>query len=426
MFDERLIHRDRNADRLSAAAPWLSRRWIGVIATWCWVAGCQPEPSKPQFATRDSAGVELIESSAPMWPDNPSWQLADHPRLSIGTSDGPEEYQLSWIWDALRLQTGVIVIGNAGSQELRFYDSLGTFIRSVGRKGEGPGEFGLYADMRMWRLPGGQLIVRDGPPRNNVFDTTGRFIKTLTLAVSKGAVRPSTAGAFADGSLLVLAYESDEGTAPGQVVRSAVRYFHYGPAGEQIALLSRVPSAPRYAHQNGNVVHYPYLPFTTEPVIATDSASVLLLRDGDPEIERLDLQGRLVARIRWASPRRSVTTELYKQYVSADLARTENPEQKRLYEVFYKLSLPLPDLVPGYRDLYVDDTRHIWVERYRLPWEVDRVWDILDRSGRWLGALTLPGRFWLHRAGERYLLGTQMDSLDVERVQLYSLTRTPH
>jgi hypothetical protein len=408
------------------SAPRRGIRRLGGLALCLWAGACRSGSTHASLATRDSAGVAIIESSTPEWADHPPWRLGGQPRLTIGTAEGAEEYQLSWIWDAIRLESGVIVIANAGSQELRFYDSVGTFIRSAGRKGQGPGEFGPYADLRMWRLPGGALAVRDGPqPRNNIFDTTGNFIRTVTIAVPPGAARPSTVGAFADGTLLELAYESEEGSAPGQVVRSAVRYFHYSQTGAPVALLSRVGSAPRYVHSAGNVTHYPYLPFAVEPVMVADSATVLLLRDGSPEIERLDLEGRMLARIRWQPQRRPVTAAIYKQYVTNDLARSSNPEQRRLYETFYKLSLPLPDLVPAYRDLYVDDTRHIWVERYRLPGEVERVWDVLDPAGRWLGALTLPGRFWLHRAGADYLLGTQMDSLDVERMQLYSLVRTP-
>jgi hypothetical protein len=408
------------------SAPRRGIRRLGGLALCLWAGACRSGSTQASLATRDSAGVAIIESSTPEWADHPPWRLGSQPRLTIGTAEGSEEYQLSWIWDAIRLESGVIVIGNAGSQELRFYDSMGTFIRSAGRKGEGPGEFGPYADLRMWRLPGGTLAVRDAPmPRNNIFDTTGAFVKTVTLAVPPEAARPATVGAFADGALLEIAYESEEGTAPGEVVRSAVRYLRYSQTGAPVALLSRVASAPRYVHGAGNVTHYPYLPFAVEPVMVADSATVLLLRDGSPEIERLDLEGRMLARIRWQPQRRPVTAAIYKQYVTNDLARTSNPEQRRLYETFYKLSLPLPDLVPAYRDLYVDDTRHIWVERYRLPGEVERVWDVLDPAGRWLGALTLPGRFWLHRAGAGYLLGTQMDSLDVERMQLYSLVRTP-
>ncbi len=388
------------------------------------LACCRSEPAKVAFATRDSAGVVLVESSAPLWTQESAWQLGASPQVTIGTADGPEEYQLSWVWDALLLKSGLIVVGNAGSQELRFYDSIGGFVRKAGRKGEGPGEFGPFSDLRIWRLPGGVLAVRDAPqPRINLFDTVGAFLKTVTLEVPTGAAPPSMVGSFADGTLLVTAYEPDDGP-PGQVVRSAVRYLRYSPTGTQLALLARVASAPRYVHQEGNVTHYPYLPFSVEPAIAADSTTVLLLRDGDAELERLDQNGRVIGRIRWGPERRRVTAALYRQYVSADLAQTSNPDQKRLYETFYKLSLPLPELIPAYRDLHVDETRHIWVERYRLPWETGRVWDVLEPSGRWLGVVTLPGRFWLHRAGERYLLGTQMDSLDVERVQLYPLSRT--
>jgi hypothetical protein len=406
------------------SAPRRCIRQLGGLALCLWAGACRSGSTQAPLTTRDSAGLAIIESSSPEWAEHPPWRLGAEPRLTIGTAEGSEEYQLNWIWDAIRLQSGVIVIGNAGSQELRFYDSMGTFIRSAGRKGEGPGEFGPYADLRMWRLPGGVLAVRDAPmPRNNLFDTTGAFLRTVTLAVPPGAARPATVGAFADGTLLEIAYESEEGTAPGEVVRSAVRYFRYSQTGASGALLSRVQSAPRYVHQAGNVVHYPYLPFAVEPVMVADSATVLLLRDGNPELERLDLEGRPIARIRWQPKRRPVTAAIYKGYVSADLARASNPEQKRLYEALYRLTLPLPDFVPAYRDLYIDDTRHIWVERYRLPGEAERVWDVLDPGGRWLGPVTLPGRFWLHRAGADYLLGTQMDSLDVERMQLYSLVR---
>ncbi len=396
---------------------------IGIVLS---VAACGAEPDRAAFVTRDSAGVSLVESSAPSWNDRSSWRLADQPHATVGTAEGAEEYQLSWIWDALRLQSGAIVVGNAGSQQLRFYDSAGRFTRSTGRKGEGPGEFGAFADMRIWRLPGGLLAVRDAPlPRINLFDTTGTFLRTVTFANPEGAARPHMNGAFADGTLFVAAYEPDGGTRSGEVVRSGLRYYRYGPDGAQIALIGSTPTAPRYVHQAGNTIHYPYLPLTVEPAIVADSATVLLLRNGEPEIERFDLGGKLLARIRWHSKRRSVTGELYKQYVSADLDKTQNPQQKGLYEMFYKLSLPLPDVVPAYKDIRVDDTRHIWVEQYRLPWEAERVWDVLDPRGRWLGAVTLPGRFWFHRAGQNYLLGTQMDSLDVEQIQVYALSRTP-
>jgi hypothetical protein len=58
-----------------------------------------------------------------------------------------------------------------------------------------------------------------------------------------------------------------------------------------------------------------------------------------------------------------------RQYVDEDLARTSYQPQRRLYEAYYKLDLPLPKFAPAYQNLYVDETRHGWVERYQLPGE---------------------------------------------------------
>jgi len=344
--------------------------------------------------------------------------------VSIGAADGPEEYQLDWVWDALRLPGGTIVVGNAGSHELRFFDSNGSFKKRAGRRGGGPGEFNGMANLYMWRVPGGPLAVSDAPvPRLNLFDTSGAVLETVTLHPQQGISSLHAAGVFADGSFLVKGEEGVTDGSRGNVNNSWVRFIRYSRSGEPLASVGRAPSAPRYTHSVGGVRVDPYLPLTVEPVVVADSNSVLLMREGTPELERYDLQGRLVTRITWSPERRRVTPELYKQYVDADLARTNNQDQRRLYEAYYKLDLPLPVYVPAYQNLYVDETQHIWVERYRLPGEQVRTWDILDPAGYWLGSLTLPGRFWLHRAGQTFVLGTQMDSLDIERVQEYPLFR---
>ena len=181
--------------------------------------------------------------------------------------------------------------------------------------------------------------------------------------------------------------------------------------------------APHMAHGLGGIMIFPYLPFTVDPLVAADSNSVLLLRGGEPVIERYDLAGRLVGRIIWSLPRVPVTRDLYRRLVAADVGTITDAQQKRLWQSYYDQDLPMPEVVPAYRGLYVDETRHLWVERYRLPGQTERIWDVIAPDGRWLGPVKLPGRFWLHRAGAAFLVGTQMDSLDVERVQVYDLRR---
>ncbi len=406
---------------MSVSFGWL-RFLVGVSLTTT-VGACGSSPRGEPFTTRDSAGVRIVTSTRPAWTDGGGWRIAPTPDLAIGAADGSDEYLLSSVWDATRLATGVIVIGVAGAHELRWYDSAGRFLKKAGRKGSGPGEFSDFADLRMWSLPSGRVAVRDIFPRVNVFDTAGGFARTIVLEAPMTASRPTLIGALADGSLLTMAWEAEGAIVPGQVTRSAVRYFRHAETGVLMTEIGRAETAPRYIHNLNGVTHFPYLPLTAEPVAVADSASMLLIRRGDPVIERLDLDGRLMARYAWQPERHPVTPEFYRRYVAADLATTTDPQQKRLYEAYYALTLPLPDSAPSSRELFVDDTRHIWVERFRFPGEVHRTWDILDPGGRWLGALSFPGRFWFHRAGGDYLLGATMDSLDVERVERYRLSR---
>jgi hypothetical protein len=391
------------------------------------VVGCRVDTaSAPVFSVADSAGVRVATSTAPSWTSTARWRLADTPRIAVGAADGPEEYLISWIWDALLLEDETLVVGNAGGHDLRLYDRAGRFVRRVGRQGAGPGEFGEFADLRMWRLPGDELGVRDAPlSRVNVFDSTGAFRRTVMFALTDSTSRPSAIGAFADGSFLAIGWEADSDRPPGQVSRPHARYLRYDRTGRDPGTLLRVEMAPHMAHELGGIMHFPYLPFTVEPLVAADSHSVLLLRRGEPVIERYDLAGRLVTRIAWSPPRHQITADLYRRLVAAAVGATTDAQQKRLWQHYYDQDLPVPDVAPAYQGLYVDETRHLWVERYRLPGEAIRVWDVISPEGRWLGPVTLPGRFWLHRAGEAFLVGTQMDSLDVERVQVYDLRRHP-
>lgn len=392
-----------------------------ALAPWA-LLSCRDVPPT-RGATHDSAGVTLVESPTPTWTDQSRWRLATVPRVSIGAADGPDEYQLDWIWDALRLPGRTIIVGNAGSSELRFFDSTGAYKRRAGGRGGGPGEFSGMANLYMWRIPGGLLAVSDAPvPRINLFDTLGTAVETITLHAGEGVSSLRVVGVFADGTFLIKGEEGGGGSR-SNTSNSWVRFLRYSRSGEPLASIGRAPSAPRYTHSVGGITFDPYLPLTVEPAVVADSNSFLVMREGAPELHRYDLQGRLVGRISWNPDRRRVTPELYEQYVAADLAQTHNQDQRRLYESYYKLNLPLPVFVPTYQTLYVDETRHIWVERYRFPGEQARTWDILDPTGNWLGSLTLPGRFWLHRAGQDFILGTQMDSLDIERVQEYPLFR---
>lgn len=42
-------------------------------------------------AVRDSSGIEIVESSAPLWAGDAPWSVEAEPEVSIGVVDGPAE-----------------------------------------------------------------------------------------------------------------------------------------------------------------------------------------------------------------------------------------------------------------------------------------------------------------------------------------------
>lgn len=67
----------------------------------------------------------------------PTWTIVVEPSLTL--SDVGHEF--NGISSAIRLADGRMLVANAGIPELALFDSGGGFLRAVGRKGQGPGEW---------------------------------------------------------------------------------------------------------------------------------------------------------------------------------------------------------------------------------------------------------------------------------------------
>ena len=91
--------------------------------------------------------------------------LAAEPDLVIGVLEGAAEYQLYRVGRPVRLSDGRIAVPNSGSHEVRLFDASGRFLRSVGRLGSGPGEFGEFSALRLCVLPDGDSAASTADER---------------------------------------------------------------------------------------------------------------------------------------------------------------------------------------------------------------------------------------------------------------------
>ena len=101
--------------------------------------------------------------------------------LSIGVYDGPEEYMFNRLIHVDADSKGNIYVADVGNVEIKVYDANGKYLRLIGRRGKGPGEFRypsyFFIDTN------DLLYVLDGlQNRLTVFNSEGSFIKTFPLA----------------------------------------------------------------------------------------------------------------------------------------------------------------------------------------------------------------------------------------------------
>src|SRR5688500_207178 len=77
------------------------------------------------------------------------------PEISIGVEDGADEYTLGQVTEVEVGPNGEVLVFDRQVPALRMYDSAGTYVRTLGGKGGGPGEYqaangvGVHRDGRI-------------------------------------------------------------------------------------------------------------------------------------------------------------------------------------------------------------------------------------------------------------------------------------
>lgn len=99
------------------------------------------------------------------------------PELRIGEMEGAEEYLLGDLGSLAVDEEGRIYAFDGQVPALRVYDAQGGFVRTLGREGEGPGEYKQPDPNGLAVLPDGRILLNDpGNGRINVYLPTGEVL----------------------------------------------------------------------------------------------------------------------------------------------------------------------------------------------------------------------------------------------------------
>jgi hypothetical protein len=387
------------------------------------VSGCGPETPNhgegPSFYQKDSTGVLVSVTYGPVARTPIGWEVDSVPDVVIGAQDSPSDFLYRVQGVKGRSDGGFLVI-DGGSRELRFFDPHGSFIRKVGGKGEGPGEF---LDPVLVPSPGTDslLLFDKGLPRFQVFSSDGRNPRTINHTHGWPNGRRPPVGAVGLHSVLFQSREflggeiaAFEGEGLRQIVSS---FFWYSPSsGERVAVDSTVVD---WTYQDRSRVWS--VPFRSWPAAAVTESGTFITNGRTPNIFEYDVDGRLHRIFRIDGFERPVTRALIKAKTELEVA--ERPSLPRAAWERAYAAMPLTEFLPAFSSLRIDATGWLWAEVYGWDPTRPKEWVVIDRNGRARGTVYTPHGLQIEWIGRDFLLGIWTDELGVEYVHRYSLTR---
>ena len=379
--------------------------------------GCGSSGTELGRSFRDSTGVTIVESTSPLWAAGEEWRVAQEPTVTIGTTEGADEYQLFRVVGVHRQAGGRIVVANWGSQDLRFYDRHGEYLFAAGKEGGGPGEFRSVG--RMWALADSLVVMDFQQMRVSLFDARGVFLESFNLALTDEGILPIPVELFSNGLLLIEHHLRERDRESG-LYRDSVMLLTYSLDGELRDTIGRFPDDETYyLIEHDRVTSLPR-PFGLESQSDVVGDRLFFGASDSYEVQVYSSDGTLERIVRRPVPNPALEQALVDDYRERLVER-----QSRMSPAFRQLSreAELPETKPAYSRIMVDPGNNIWVADYPSHGDEQSLWNVFDPEGRWLGTVEMPYGGFIHQIGEDFVLGIWVDELDVEQVRLYRIDR---
>jgi hypothetical protein len=375
---------------------------------------------------RDSAGAKIIRYAAGARP-RANWTVDPKPILRIGGAEGEGPKELAQVLGVARLSDGRLVIADGGSSELRLFSPTGAFVKAMGRKGDGPGEFS--GGIQLMLRSADTLVVHDRQSRLQSFGPDGTLLRSYARPIFPGRTTASWPGMLNDGSGVVQAVDpitdtiSDRVTATASLgirppSNAAVRAFTQIPVFEQV----RVSGGRRAALFLGAV--------SRVAVMGPRVCSGYAIRW---EVQCFDRTGKLITRTQ-------------RQVETGDVTAADKDEFKKAYALAMRAQPPenvkrALDLVQFAQERsafgrFVPSTSgELWVgefvvlesfipgRRGTATPQKPTTWSVVGSDGLWVADVTLPARFALLDASRDYVTGIELDADDVESVVVYRIRK---
>lgn len=403
---------------------------LQVVAALTLAALTSPAMSAQEV--RDSAGGRLVRYGSAARPSG-RWVMDTVPQFAVGGTQGTGPAELARVIAVVRLSNGRVAVATRASNELRYFAPDGRHVATVGRRGQGPGEFDQMVEVHR---SADTLAVTDRSGRLQFFSPAGELLRGYTRASYPGASVFGWAGTLPGGVSLLRALDPPTDTT-GEEVTATMSFVARPAASDSLRWVARFPYV-RTRRMSGAVSagQRGFSPLWLGGMLkAVVTGTRLCAGDLDVwAVTCLSADGQLIWRTSRAVPRRPVGDrgrrrfeQVFRENVGKGMPPAQLEATLRTF-AFAEYQAPIGRVVPG-------AAGEVWVAEFRIEDEVPRGdgefpspgtasrWSVLGSDGRWLADVSLPARFALMDAGRDYVAGVRRDEDDVEQVVVYRLRR---
>ncbi len=394
----------------------------GALALLALAAACDPPaPPAPTIAI-DSAGVRIVTSD-PIG-STASCTLSPEPIFSIGDSEDDDNQWFSSVRGVGRLSDGSVAVADRASAEVRIFAPDGSHLLSMGRHGEGPGEF--QDPFVLWALPGDTLWVGDYRPwRYVVFTREGEWVRNVAL--DPMYPNPSRGGGVLDNGVSVNALDKSA-RARDFAARDTLVVEAHDRDGRRIGVLARLPARTMGRATDTDAYNYYISPyFDSRAEVDARERAIALAHTSTAEVRLFDEEFRLRSIVRWEVPNQEVTAADLRTWREEYVIRRNtgsNVWDDDFDGPMISSQRPVADVMPVLSSVLVGRDGRLWVRPYRRPGGDATRWMAFAREGEFLCHLERlpPGsNFDVWEFGADYALGLRTSDLGVETVLVHAL-----
>ncbi len=332
----------------------------------------------PDLPAMDSVGPEVTDAAV---------------ALRFGSRDGTDpDLTFSDIRGIQADSDGNIYVLDYQAVEVRVFDPEGRYLRTIARRGQGPGEIMeangilLSGDTLLWMHDHGQYMIIGVDPEGievrrfpkpvdeyrgywgGTFDSRGRYWREVS--------HRDDAATY-----------SDEGVNTN-AARNYYRSYDLGGAVDSVFLGTSTSRSYSYVFAGGT--GFMRIPFQSGNLSAVNPSGGFWHAHGATyRIIRTGEDGDTLVVIEAGLPVQPVTAADRSSYVEGIVER--QPDLRRHAEAVADV---MPDVKPILTGLFVDDEGRLWVERAASA-EVPAFYDTFSEDGAYLGSVRLtfePGR----------------------------------